>query len=303
MLGLCCQYIIPIQKRTKIEYHNLLEEKHLQYNKYLKNEYSQTQIKNVWLNNLFNLLNILDKLHAENFKLFRISSNLLPLAEPEVSLFDDPEIINVLTQIGNKIKNLGMRVSTHPDQFVVLSSNNDNVIGQSVTILDRHCKIFDLMGLTSSVQYPVNIHGGKKGNLTKLVTTINNLPDHIKNRLTLENDEFSYDIEDLYKVYMETGVPIVFDSHHHSFNGKLTAEKALELSMSTWGNIKPITHLSNTNPADKDKSITVRRKHSDYVHYWYEPQLEMWKANKIDIEMEFKMKNLAIKKAIQDFNL
>lgn len=50
-------------------------------------------------------------------------------------------------------------------------------------------------------------------------------------------------------------------------------------------------------------SFTERRKHSDYVHYIPEYQLKLNNENILDIEMEFKMKNLAIEKAVKDFGL
>jgi UV DNA damage repair endonuclease len=126
----------------------------------------------------------------------------------------------------------------------------------------------------------------------------------VKNRLTLENDESYYSIVDLYKVFEETGVPICWDSHHHSFNdGGISNEESLQKCIKSWNSIKPLTHLSNTDPTLVNGSFTDRRKHSNYVHYIPDCQFQANNNDEIDIEMEFKMKNIALMKASKDFKL
>ena len=125
----------------------------------------------------------------------------------------------------------------------------------------------------------------------------------MRGRLTLENDERSYNVKELYQVFEETSIPIVFDSHHHSFNNSnLSIDEGLNLAQKTW-NVKPLTHLSNTTPELVNGSFAERRKHSDFVHYVPECQLNGNNNNEIDIEMEFKMKNIALFKAVKDFGL
>lgn len=111
--------------------------------------------------------------------------------------------------------------------------------------------------------------------------------------------------KDLYEVYQETGVPIVFDSHHHKFNSSsLEDEEAFNLALSSWKNIKPLTHLSNTEPElSSSNNFQKLRQHSQYVHYIPKYQLKANNDDLIDIDFEFKMKNLAIEKAIIDFNI
>ncbi len=123
--------------------------------------------------------------------------------------------------------------------------------------------------------------------------------------MTLENDERCYSTSDLYKVFEETGVPVVFDSHHYKFNtGGIAEEKAFDLAKSTWGKVRPLTHLSNTEPSlANEKAFNKLRQHSQYVHYIPDYQLQDNNNDLIDIDFEFKMKNLAIEKAIKDFKI
>ena len=79
----------------------------------------------------------------------------------------------------------------------------------------------------------------QKKALERFCTNFTNLlSDNLKKRLTVENDDRAslYSVKDLYEnVYLKTGIPIVFDYHHHIFcDGGQTEQEALELALSTW---------------------------------------------------------------------
>ena len=306
MIGLCCQYIeYKINRNGKGEFINIVDEKGLQYGQFLKGKYSKNQIESVWENNAIELFKIIKRCKSEGIYSFRVSSNLFPLYDSlNEDLIKNESVKNLLKQIGEFAIDNKIRLTTHPDQFVVISSNNEDVIKKSIKMLEHHAWIFDQMMLPLNPYYSINIHGGTKGNSKILIDTINTLNNNIKLRLTLENDERSYNIKDLYHVYEYTGIPIVFDTHHHTFNDAgLSTEDGLHLIKSTWGKYKPLTHLSNTDPSLINGSFTERRKHSDYVHYIPECQLKSNNNNEIDIDFEFKMKNVAIFKAVKDFGI
>jgi UV DNA damage endonuclease len=306
MLGLCCQYLEPKLKRNgQTEFINIVDETGLQYGQFLKNKYSSKQIEETWINNAIGLFDIIKRVNREGIKLFRVSSNLFPLYDSVTdNLRKCQTVKDILKETGKFVLENNMRVTSHPDQFVVLSSNKEDVINTSVRLLDYHAWIFDQMDLPVSTYYSINIHGGTKGNNKILVDSINKLSSSTKGRLTLENDERSYNVQELYQVYQETGVPICWDSHHHTFNDAgLSLDDGLNLAKQTWGAVKPITHLSNTEPSLVNGSFTERRKHSDFVHYVPDCQLNGNNNGEIDVEFEFKMKNLAIFKAVKDFNL
>jgi len=306
MIGLCCQYIKEnIKRNGTTEFINIIEERTLQHGQFLKNKYSLSQINSTWVNNANELLKILQRVNNEGIKLFRISSSLFPLYDSLTKeLKSNQEVRSILQQAGKYVMLNNMRVTTHPDQFVVISSSRQDVIENSIRMLDHHAWVFDQMDLPASPYYAINIHGGAKGNSSILIDSIKKLSHSTKNRLTLENDERSYNVKDLYHVYQETGVPICWDSHHHTFNdADLSLDDALSLIKTSWNNVKPLTHLSNTDPNLINGNFTERRKHSDYVHYIPDCQLQANNLGQIDIEFEFKMKNLAIIKAVKEFSI
>ena len=81
----------------------------------------------------------------------------------------------------------------------------------------------------------------------------------------------------------------VFDYHHHTFcTGDLTEKQALELAISTWGQIKPVVHYSESRAEEKKDPKIRAHAHSDYVNgpvddYGYD----------LDVMIEAKAKELA----------
>ncbi len=160
------------------------------------------------------------------------------------------------------------------------------------------------MGFDRTPYYAINIHGGKANRKEQLISVIKSLPESVKSRLTLENDEKSYTVTDLVQIHNHCGVPVVFDSHHHNFNtGGLTPIDASNLALSTWGKIKGLQHLSNTEPGKENAGFNDRRAHSQMIHYVPDFQLQYMRDDTVDIDVEAKSKNLAIFKLREDFNV
>ena len=299
MLGICCHYLTKKvhPKSGKINYYNEMEERTLQLGRYRDGKYSPDVIRETYINNVKNLEAMLPKIHSTGIRHFRISSAMFPLSDQvDRELWDNDDVKRHLAAAGEFVVQNGMRVSTHPGQFCVLSSDSDSIVAKSFVELEHHGWIFDAMGLDHTPQYAINIHGGKGDRTSRLIDQIKSLPDNVRKRLTLENDELSYSVVDLLEVYKHTNVPVVFDSHHHVFNdGDLSMEEAFHASCETWSNnVKPLQHLSNTEPSLAGGSFSDRRKHSDMIHYVPDCQLQALRDDTVDVEVEAKHKNLAV---------
>lgn len=308
MLGICCHFLreetLPRSGRKVLV--NEMDERTLQLNRYRSGKYTADHIKKTYLNNVNNLRKMLPTIRSTGVRLFRMSSELLPLADVvDHSLWDNEEVILTLKEIGSFILTNDMRVTMHPGQFCVLSSDSESVVDNAFKELSVHAWIMDAMGLPSSPKWAINIHGGKANRSELLLRRIDRLPDNVRKRLTLENDESCYNVIDLLDIYSSTGVPICFDTHHHVFNdGGLTMEEAHAACLETWpSDVRPLQHISNTEPALSQGSFSDRRKHSDLIHYVPEVQLEALKADSIDVEVECKMKNIGVMKMSKDFGI
>ena len=126
-----------------------------------------------------------------------------------------------LSSFGRRASRLAIRVLVHPDQFVVLNSDSASVRKTSRSILKKHALALDLLGLPRSPWSAMILHGGKSGRGDLLVRVIEGLPDSVRSRLVLENDEYSYSSEEILDVCRRAKVPMVFDAHHHVIHEKL----------------------------------------------------------------------------------
>jgi len=301
-----CQFLFPRIKRdgTTI-YENIIEEKSLQLGQYKAGKYSEERIRDTYRHNVEEHIKIFPNLLKDNIKSFRISSSLFPLFEFAGDIArNDQVLVGKLAVLGSLFRENGIRVTTHPGQFTVLSSDRDIVVQNSIRELEYHAWVFDMMGLSQTAYSAINIHGGKANRSERLIDVIKTLPANVKNRLTLENDEKCYNVKQLLQIHEKCGVPVVLDSHHYNFNSNdLTYDDAYLATIGTWGQIKPLQHLSNTEPGMENGSFNEKRSHSNFIHYVNQHQLDALRANAIDVDIEAKMKNIALLKFREDYGI
>lgn len=294
MLGLCCHWL---DKNNK----NLLPSKRLQLGRFNDGKYTEKRIRSTYIDNLTTFKDILPKIHASGIRVFRMSSAMFSLYDKVPSDYWDNEVVNgLLEDIGKFILSHNMRLTTHPDQFVVLSSDNPTTVENAIRELEFHAWVFDQMKLPRIPYYAINVHAGGKptqARFNSLLESIGKLSSSAKSRLTLENCEFGWSVKNLVKVSETTHVPVVFDSHHHSFNpGGLTGAEAMTEAAKTWPiSSVPLTHLSNSpESVSSTASATKRRAHSQFIYEIPEYQKNANNLGHIDIDVEAKMKNHAI---------
>ncbi len=83
--------------------------------------------------NLNSLENVIDYNIKNNIKLFRISSDIIPFGSNPINNIKWWKVFSYkLSNIGEKIKNSGMRVSMHPGQYTVLNSPKEEVVKKAI---------------------------------------------------------------------------------------------------------------------------------------------------------------------------
>ena len=249
------------------------------------------------LQNAKDLVEIIKWNERNGFKLFRMSSDLVPWAS-EFQLSEMPDydkFANVLKGAGTLAKKYGQRITSHPGPFNVLVSPNDRVVDNTIRDLSIHGEHFDLMGLERSHQNPINIHcngvyGDKMSAMNRFIKNFKRLPESVQSRLVVENDDKAsmYSVKDLMYLHEHIGIPITFDYHHHKFNtGGLSEQEALELAISTWGDCKPLVHYSESRQLEQEG--VKAQAHSDYIY----SEINTY-GHSLDIEVEAKMKELTV---------
>ena len=290
--GLCCIFRKePIKfRRTTAKYLNRFDRKKQLHH-----------ISEICAHNAKSLLDALIFCNRHGIQDFRVNSQILPLkTHPDAGyqIEDLPlyrKIIDAFRECGAFCRENDLRTTFHPDQFVLLSSTNPTVIRNSLAELRYQAQAAGWINADV-----INIHGGgvygnKTGALRRLTSQIKKLPDSVRTRLTLENDDRAYTPKDLFPVCLDTGVPLVYDVHHHRcLPDGLAVEKATELAIQTW-NREPLFHLSSPKNGWESSSVN---KHHDYIDPNDVPKC--WLNLDITVEVEAKAKELAVLKLKKD---
>jgi UV DNA damage endonuclease len=150
---------------------------------------------------------------------FRITSDLVPFASHPVCTFLwQKHVADDLAGIGDFIAAAGIRISMHPDQFIILNSPDPNVVERSIAELKYHAELLDLLGLPASAKIQLHV-GGVYGNpsesIARFVRVYGNLDPLIRRRLVIENDDRRFTAADCLNIHGQTGIPILFDVFHH----------------------------------------------------------------------------------------
>lgn len=237
--------------------------------------------------------------------MYRMSSDMFPwMSEYEIK--DLPDFIKITSNLkiaGDLAKSLDQRLSFHPSPYCVIASENPDVVKKSIKELKQHSEIMDLMGLDRSHKYPINIHINttkpcKEKAAERFIISFNTLPESVKSRLVVENDDkkSQFTPTDLnIMLHSKTGIPITYDYLHHKCNpDDLSELEGLDLCLSTWPEgITPITHFSDSRKIFEDQG-SKEVAHSDWIWSKIETYDRIF-----DIELEVKMKDLALLKYIE----
>jgi len=204
---------------------------------------SEENLRELIQSNLLGLNKVLEWNKANNIKLFRISSDTIPFASHPINTIKWwQDYKNEFNDLGNFIKENDIRIYMHPRNVVYLNSPDPKIIDSSIKELEWHVKFFECLGLDYTNKIVFHVGGGygdKPEAVKRFIKVYNNLPEHFKSRLTLENDDRMYNVWDLIKINESTGIPLVYDNlHHEVFNTHKLEDKDVETIMkkffSTW---------------------------------------------------------------------
>ncbi len=201
--------------------------------------YSQKRFIETVESNLHCLDKILRFNAEHNLLFFRITSDLIPFASHPICQFNWQDYFKQKFQkIGDFIKSSNIRISMHPDQFTLINSPNNAIFERSIKELQYHAQVLDLMGLDASSKIQLHVGGvykNKEKSIKRFVERYHGISEQIKRRLIIENDDRLYDLHNCLFISKETGIPVLFDSFHHTINNSgENINEAFELVSNTW---------------------------------------------------------------------
>jgi UV DNA damage endonuclease len=256
---------------------------------------------------------ILSYLERNGISMYRMSSSLAPYAtHPDLPQFHGQveECRPRLAEVGARARSLGVRLSAHPSQYVVLNSESEQVQAAAVRDLELHAALFDAMGLGPEAVVVLHVGSGP-GGTGRFLRGLELLSDAARARLVIENDDRVFALADVVDVSRRSGLPVVWDIlHHHCHDpAGIPDREALELALATWpAGVVPKVHYSSPKTAVERRkrrrgrrveSVIVLpplRAHADMVDpIAFRQFVEQTAAGlEFDIMLEAKAKDLAL---------
>jgi UV DNA damage endonuclease len=287
--GLCCLFLKePVTFRTTTA--RVLSQ--------LGREEQLAKLSGICAHNAANLLLALETAKRLRIGAFRIMSPLFPrMTHPEVGylladLPDGAAIARTLQTIRSYASSHDIRLSFHPDQFVVLSSPHAAVVENSLRELEYQGELAEAVGAEVINIHAGGVYGDKYAALQRLEEVFPRLSQVVRCRLTLENDDVSYTVRDLISTCERLSIPLVYDLHHHRCNPDgLSVAEATDLAGGTWtvSGREQYCHISSPRSGWGSKNP---RSHADYIDPADFPQC--WLGRSMTVDIEAKARELAV---------
>jgi len=258
----------------------------------------------------------------ENLRMVRLSSDILPVytestwcgywRRPDVRLYAE----RAFARVGALARERDVRLSFHPGQFCCVVSDNPDVVDRSIEELEYHTDMIRWMGYGRTFQdFKCNVHLSGRLGVDGFDAAWQRMSPELRNCLTLENDEYQKNVDELIK--LKDKVAIVLDIHHHLISDSeyiSATDDRIKHIIDSWRGVRPVIHYSQSreeyisNYSDSIPEMFTLlehtkkaklRAHSDFynnrhINAWALTHLE-W----ADIMSESKSKNLG---SLQLFN-
>jgi UV DNA damage endonuclease len=292
-LGLCCQFLdSPIRFRTATH----------RYVSTLSRAGRRTYLATIAADNAAALAAAIERCAELGIGGFRINSQMLPLGTHPVSGY----ALEALDQIGEiraafaRARELararGIRLSFHPDQFVVINSERADVVRSSVEELEYQAGMAEMVGADTVVFHGGSAAGGVTAAVERLERGLELLSDRARRVVALENDDHRFAPADLLPLCRSLGVPLVYDAHHHRCHPDgLSADEATDLAAATWDGREPYGHISSPREGWHGGNP---RPHADFIDIADFPRA--WLERRMTVDVEAKQKERAVMRLLDD---
>lgn len=260
----------------------------------------------------------------EELRMLRVTSDMLSFYTHEdwqpfwQSSNTQDSLARWFAPLGETARQNNVRLSFHPDQFVVLASDREEVVNKSIEEFEYHCDMARWMGYGKQFQdMKINVHiSGRKGP-QGIRDVFGRLSPEARNTLTLENEEYTHGLSDC--LSLSDLVPTVLDIHHNWIREGTYLDCNSDLAkkvIDSWRGVRPTLHYSvsredvlvghSGSQLPDHGALTASgyskqklRAHSDY--FWNDA-VNDWALtfrDNFDIMCEAKAKNLASFKLLE----
>lgn len=245
-------------------------------------------------NNLKTLEAVMRWNQRHHIALFRITSDLIPLATHPVAeqWRWEEDLAEEFAACAALARATGIRLSMHPGQYTVLNAQNPDVVARAVADLTHHARILDLLQTGPEAGLVLHIggaYGDKQAAMERFVAHFHMFPATVGQRVWVENDDTTWDTAEVLAVAQAIGRPMIFDLHHHRVLREDDWLPWLHRVLPTWGAVRPKLHFSS--PKDGHRS----RSHADGIDpVDFGDFLERIGELEVDVMLECKAKDEAL---------
>lgn len=263
-VGFACKYMHPDQSLSPKQLKSI-QQSYSEKTTTLKwlNEQSKSEMEQkLWhiiehnTTAVYKLIEYTGQLKPE-LRMLRIGSDQLPgFTHPILDFFwKQADVIHFLEReylkAGDLARQLNVRLSMHPGQFVVLASSTPEIVERSILEFEYHAHLIRWMGYGQKFQdFKCNVHIAGKQGPAGIIAILNRLSPEARNTITIENDEMSWGIEA--SLELEQYVPLVLDIHHHWIRNEeyiQVQDERVARIIASWRGIRPVLHYS-VSPED-----------------------------------------------------
>src|SRR5690349_2392150 len=222
---------------------------------------------------------VFDYLDREDIRMYRMTASLAPYAtHPDLPQFHRQveESREELAELGSRAAELGLRLSSHPGQYVVLNSQDPAVVDGAIRDLELQAELMDAMDLGPEAVVVLHVGGaagGTDAGLDRFEAGFERLSERARVRLVIENDDRTYALGDVLELHRRTALRVVWDILHHHCNDPegIPDRDALEAALATWpADQVPKIHYSTPKTAMEERKRRVGRR---VERSWVLPQL------------------------------
>ena len=260
------------------------------------------------LQNVKDIKKLIEWNRDNGIRCLRIGSDLLPhFTDKETEKYDMDFCKDYLKEAGDLANSLKHRILMHPAQYNNVGAKEESVFRSTVADLSYHADILDGMGIDNNgvlIVHGGGTYGDKEETTKRWIKQFFLLPEKVRKRLVIENDERQYNTRDCLNISKECGIPVVFDFHHYTCwnliypNDK--QEDIYELIpdiIKSWGDRNILMHISEQGEGKIGH-------HSDYIETIPNELFNMIEDYNIhvDLEVEAKGKERAIQKLYRKYS-
>jgi UV DNA damage endonuclease len=257
-------------------------------------------------------------LQKNDITMYRMSSDIAPyVTHPDMPQFHRQidECSLELMELGKQAKAQDLRLSFHPSQFIVLNSPDPALVEKSIRDLEAQAQMLDCMGLGPEAVLVIHVggtYGDRATGRDRWVATYERLPEAVRRRLVLENDDTRYSSADVIDIHERTSVPLIFDYQHHwCFNPEgVDWTEAIRHAIASWpAGVMPKIHYSSprtemrvvkrkvpgTKRTEEVQQPPIWTGHADYLNpFEFITFMRTVADLHFDIMLEAKVKDLAL---------